>query len=309
MASMQINSCPACSSPRIHHMCTVQDRIVPNPLEYWQIYCCRVCGFGWTSPQPSADDLPKYYPTTYHGDTRKTLDEYLSGSLTRSRSWRGEREKVELVEQYVDGGKILDVGCGEGRFLWAMDPERWTRTGVDFAAATIREIRARIPSLRMIVGDLASESLAGELFDVITFWHALEHMPDTAGCLNRARELLRPGGLVFISLPNLDSLQAGLFKEHWYCFDDVPRHLYHFSRRSLDLFLSRAGLKVIRHMFFSRRVSFHSLKHSLLQWSTQACHSRAPYYLIKPLLTVFPLVEHLTGKYGIITTIAGKFPR
>jgi len=279
---------------------------MPRPDEQWQILRCKECGFGWTYPVPSVDQLRSYYPPGYIGDVGKTLEEYLSGKLLRTRSWRSETSKVALVEKYVSRGTILDVGCGDGKFLWALDSRRWNPVGVDFGGETLRLVQEKMPLLRLISGDLFSAALAEGSFNAITFWHALEHIPDPSATLVRASELLCPGGWLFMSLPNLDSLQAGLFKSCWYPFDDVPRHLYHFTKRSLRLFLSRARMDVQANLFFSRQVNFHSLKHSLLCWSEERLGCRIPYYLLKPFLFAFPVLEQITGRFGIFTTVAQK---
>ena len=254
----------------------------------------------------SEEEIKHYYPPTYHGDTLQTIEAFLSGELQRSRSWKGEKEKGELVQQFVEGGRILDVGCADGKFLWALDPEKWDRTGVEFAEQTVRLVNEKIRDLTLIEGDLFSDQLPENSFDVITFWHVLEHLPRSREVLKRVHELLRPGGRLFISLPNFDSLQAQLFQRHWYAFDDVPRHLYHFAPRPLDLLLKENGLKVCKHVFFSTRVNFHCLKYSLINWSEAHFGSRLPYYMLKPLLMVFPLAERFSGRWGMLTTISRK---
>ena len=274
--------------------------------ETWQIKRCTSCGYGWTDPVLPAEALRAHYPDSYHGDTAAMLDDFLSGKLVASRSWRGEVEKVRVVQSFVKGGDILDVGCGDARFLLALLPQNWRRTGIDFARETLELVAARISCLRLIPGSIDTEKLEPESFDVLTLWHVLEHLPDPGMTLEKAARLARPNGWVFVSLPNFGSLQASLFRRYWYCFDDVPRHLHHFSRRSLDLLLQRAGFQVRRHLFFSRRVNFHSLKHSLLHWSEDSFRSRAPYYALKPLLFAFPAVEAVTRRYGILTTVAQK---
>jgi 2-polyprenyl-3-methyl-5-hydroxy-6-metoxy-1,4-benzoquinol methylase len=203
-------------------------------------------------------------------------------------------------------GRILDVGCGDARFLLALDPGKWQRTGVDFSGENLRVMGARFPGLRLTCGGIQSGELEDSEFDAITLWHVLEHLPEPEAALRRAAELLSPGGWLFVSLPNLDSLQAAFFRKHWFCFDDVPRHLHHFSPRSLERLLRNAGLTVREHVFFSRRVSFHSLKHSLVHWSEVSFGSRIPYYLLKPLLFGFVAAEILTRRYGIVTIVAQK---
>ncbi len=284
--------------------CCAADRLAPRPGERWKIIRCRSCGFGWTFPPLAPEEIPAHYPPEYAGDVARTLDEYFSGQLARTRSWRGETEKVRLVERYVRGGRILDVGTGDGKFLWALEPARWDRTGVEMSRATVDAVRAKMPDLRLICGDVHSPELQPGEYEAVTFWHALEHLPDPHRVLARAAGLLRPGGWLFVSLPNLDSLQARLFREHWYAFGDVPRHLYHFSPGSLGRLLGEAGLAVHARRLFSARVNMHCLKHSLLHWSENRFGSRVPYYLLKPAILGFPLLERLTGRHGITTVIA-----
>ncbi len=297
-------ACPVCGGTEVENYCTAVDRVLPRPDETWQIQRCCGCGLGWTSPMPA--DPGAYYPPSYLGNTRRTLDEFLSGRLQHSRSWRGEAEKARLVERICPGGRILDVGCGDGKFLWALETSRWDRTGVEYSRDTVELVRSRLPDLNLIAGDIYAPPLAAASFDVITFWHVLEHLPAPRRVIARAAALLQEGGWLVVSLPNLDSLQAALFRRHWYAFDDVPRHLYHFSRAALDRLLTSAGLRIQRHLLFSPRVNFHALKHSLLHWSEAGPGGRAFYYALKPILYLFPLLERLTGRYGILTVIARK---
>jgi SAM-dependent methyltransferase len=300
--------CPLCGSSRTRIFCQAFDRVRRTPQETWEILQCLDCRFGWTYPPLEEGTINRYYPPTYLGDTARMIREFQAGELQKSRSWRKETEKAELVERYVKGGRILDVGCADARFLLALDGRKWTRTGVEFSEPTVRLVCEAFPDLRLIPGDIYSESLEPGSFDVICFWHVLEHLPSPTKVLTRVRELLKPGGVVFISLPNLDSFQARLFRRFWYGFDDVPRHLHHFSPRSLQGILSAAGLKFLHGpLLFSRIVSFHSLKYSLINWSEERFRSRAGYYALKPFLYGFAVLERLAGSAGIITVVAGLF--
>jgi SAM-dependent methyltransferase len=300
-----MEQCPVCFGQQWELFTTAVDRFSLRPEESWGIQRCQECGLGWTTPVLSEQEIKAYYPPTYHGDTVRTIEAFLSGELQRSRSWKGEEEKVDLVQRFVDKGRILDVGCADGKFLWALDPEKWDRTGVDFAEPTVRLVKEKIRDLSLIEGDLFSDKLPENSFDVITFWHVLEHLPQPRAVLERTHKLLRPGGWLFISLPNFNSLQARLFQRHWYSLD-VPRHLYHFAPRPLNLLLKESGLKVRKHILFSPRVNFHSLKYSLINWSEAQFGSRLPYYILKPLLMVFPLLERFSGMWGNLTTISRR---
>ena len=282
------------------------DRIRRAPDESWDVMRCQACGFGWTEPLLSADELVRYYPPTYLGETGRRIEEFLCGTLQRSRSWRGEVQKVRLLERYVARGRILDIGCGDGKFLWALPPDRYEAVGVERCADTVDLVSRRFPRIRMIAGDAYSGELEPLGYDGITLWHVLEHLPEPSLVLHRLAGLLRPGGCLFVSLPGFDSLQARLFGRFWYGFDDVPRHLHHFSRAALDQLLEKSGFRVIRHLLFSPLVNFHALKHSLLNWTCERFGSRIPYYLLKPMLPGLQLLERITGRYGMRTVIARR---
>ncbi|MFQ5737871.1 MAG: class I SAM-dependent methyltransferase [Acidobacteriota bacterium] len=296
-----MNECPLCSGGRTELFCGVADPDLAATR--WEIWRCRECGYGWTHPLVGKDDLASCYPPGYLGDAERTLRDFLSGQLQKTRSWRGETEKVKLVERFVSAGRILDVGCADGKFLLALDSRKWSRTGVEFISEVVGTVRSMIPVLEVFAGDIYAPELEAGSFDVITFWHVLEHLHDPHRVLRRASSLLRPGGWVFISLPNFDSLQARIFRRYWYAFD-VPRHLHHFSPRPLRRLLRQSGLVPWAEVFFSRAYNFHQLKHSLLRCSQAAFSTRFPYYLVKPFLFAFPPMERLSGRYGVLTMVA-----
>lgn len=267
---------------------------------------CPECRGGWTSPPLPEEAIASYYPESYLGNTEKTIEEFRSGNLQRSRSWRKETEKVKLLERYQAGGRVLDVGCADGKFLWALDPGRWERWGVEFSARTAELVKREMPGLQILPGDIYHPGLPCNHFQAITLWHVLEHLPRPEKVLARAAALLAEGGLAVISLPNMDSIQAGLFGMHWYGYDDVPRHLYHFSPAALSGLLKEAGFEVLGRYYSSRLLNFHCLKHSLLNWAGPKPAGRWLYYLLKPGLFTLVWAEGLTGRYGIMTVVARK---
>jgi SAM-dependent methyltransferase len=120
----------------------------------------------------------------------------------------------------------------------------WQVMGVDIAAETVHRIRDRL-GLPALVGSLPHPELGPESFDVITMWHALEHVPDPAGVLRAARQLLTADGQLLVAVPNIDSLAFRVFGQAWFGLD-LPRHLTHFSPWTLHLMLERAGFRVER---------------------------------------------------------------
>src|SRR6202007_3487231 len=80
-------------------------------------------------------------------------------------------------------------------------------------------------------------------FDAITLWHVLEHVHDLNGTMNSLKKLLKEKGKLLIAVPNYTSLDASIYKEHWAAYD-VPRHLYHFSPKSMEALAGKHGLRI-----------------------------------------------------------------
>ena len=259
------HNCPVCGSPGAAHFCHYKER--HKPRFTWEVRQCPRCRYGWTVPQLSTEQLAAYYTADYLGDIEKTLEEHRLGKLHGTRSWRRETEKAALVERFQRGGTILDLGCAGAYFLLALDPAKWKRFGVELIGEVVDLVRPNNPDLEVVDGDIFSASLPEASFDVITMWHVFEHLHGPEAVLRRIRDLLRPGGWIFVSLPNLDSLQARIFRHNWFAFDDIPRHLHHYSPRSLERLFEGAGLSVVDHIFFCRMANLHQLKHSTIHWS------------------------------------------
>jgi 2-polyprenyl-3-methyl-5-hydroxy-6-metoxy-1,4-benzoquinol methylase len=298
-----MNQCPFCSASDTRLFCSVPDPLPERQGTTWRIQCCDRCRAAWTLPRISSKELAGYYPPSYLGDTHRTLEMFFSGELARTRAWRNQVDKVHFIERFIQGGRLLDVGCGDGRFLWALHSKRWDRTGVEPVGPVVELVRARFPEIRFVLGDVFSPELQEETFDVITLWHVIEHFQDPFGAIQRLSRMLRPNGLLVVSTPNFAGWQARLFREHWYAFDS-PRHLFHFSPIALTAVLQNAGLQIHGSYFFSRVENFHQLKHTVLHWSKTRLHSRVPYYATKPLLLAVPWLESWTRSWGVFTMVA-----
>ena len=257
-----------------------------------------------------------YYPPGYWGDVVKT-----PGSVSNRTTGVGPLlapgvGKVRLLERYLRKGSVLDVGCGDGKFLWGLDAGRWRRTGIEPSRRVVELVRAADSGHRLrdrgpVLGAAATpvpstRSRSGTCWS--TFRTRDECCAGSAICCG-------PRAGSSSSLPNLSSLQARIFRRHWYAFDDVPRHLFHYSPRSLALLLEQEGFEVRERLGFSRIIGFHCLKHSLVNWSESLFGSRIPYYLLKPILPLCALLERAVRRSGIITLVvqngarAGRSPK
>jgi len=151
----------------------------------------------------------------------------------------GHRKRLRLIERYVAGGTLVDVGSGAGGFVAEVAARpRWRAIAVEpdpKAAEACRRVGAQVVTARWEEARLPAGSA-----DVITFWEVLEHLHDPVAAIVEARRVLRPHGLLVISTPNRDSLDARLFGPFWVGYE-LPRHLNVFSQRQLAQMLARQG--------------------------------------------------------------------
>ena len=203
----------------------------------FQIADCRACGCTITSPQPA--DLSPYYPATYYGspDQRRfpKVVEWMQRQLYARR--------VRMVEHFASmpPGKVLDVGCGRGLLLQAFRERGWQVQGTEFSAHAARIPREAL-GLDVAVGDLVEQKFPSETFDAVTLWHVLEHVPDPRVLIAEISRILKPGGVLFLGIPNVGGWEARLCRDKWFHLD-VPRHLNHLTRERLRQLLEERGFE------------------------------------------------------------------
>ncbi len=234
------DSCPVCRSKNILPILSVKDYTVS--LEHFEIWECRQCTLRFTQNIPDEDDIGRYYQSENyisHSDTNEGLINKLYHRVRR-RTLNQKRRLVKNVTG-ITQGSILDIGSGTGAFLNTMKSGNWNVTGLEPGES------ARAKSLQLYGLQLESSEklflLRPESFDAITMWHVLEHVHDLHGYINQIATLLKPGGKLFIAVPNYLSYDEEIYRAFWAAYD-VPRHLYHFSPASIKELLSLHGLVV-----------------------------------------------------------------
>jgi SAM-dependent methyltransferase len=140
-------------------------------------------------------------------------------------------------------GRIFDMGCGRGSFLKIMKQDGWAVQGLELNKALAESIQAahQIPVLS---GDLLKAKLPPGSFEVITISHVLEHVRRPRQIIEECYRLLRPGGLLVISIPHIGSLQSRLGGRVWFHLD-VPNHLHHFTEKGLLDLVTKIGLQPV----------------------------------------------------------------
>ena len=193
-----------------------------------------------TSPQPSLENLPKYYESEdyiSHTDSKRSLFEKMY-QIIKSYS---VNKKVGLINQYhSQKGKLLDIGAGTGDFLSIAKKAGWEITGIE------PNQKAKSIAIAKNVNFAENlESLPSQSFDVITMWHVLEHVPDIENQIKTLKRLIKPNGTIIIAVPNYKSFDAKYYGSFWAAYD-VPRHLWHFSKTAIEKLFAKEDLKLIK---------------------------------------------------------------
>lgn len=260
-------SCPLCRS-------TAGRCADASPIDGpWRIVSCD-CGLCYTSPRPPDGQWEKWYGEDYgphrlrakrrrwHTPLRERLDrrllEIYRGYAPGEADSRTRRLLATLFSPILGrllnpyflpphgGCRLLDFGCGTGKYMARMRDLGWEVLGVDRSSRAVSLAR-ELAGVPAVLGTLPEdrEVLAGEpLFDLATCWEVLEHVDDPAATLASIRELLLPTGRLVLTVPNFAGWGARFFGREWIGLD-LPRHLTHFTPATLEAMLRATGYRVV----------------------------------------------------------------
>lgn len=248
----QILRCDLCSSDRL----TPEGSMVDTRLhtgERFHLARCEPCGLVMVSPRPTPAAIGAYYPDTYEPHNRsgaaaaswhrRATDRAGAGPLARALLAVREILSPWMIPVRQGDDRILDIGCATGQFLRIMRDLGWDTAGIELSPDAARAARAGGAHVEVAHAD--RKVFDDETFDVVHSSHLLEHTFSPRTTLEHVHAYLKPGGRLYLAVPNYGSLQRRLWGSYW-CGAEVPRHLYFFTRTSLRLLLERAGFTDIR---------------------------------------------------------------
>ncbi len=211
---------------------------------------CKGCGVFFTVERPTE----KRMMALYDGNTliRERPDTITKNEECKP-AWK-MAEHAQLLDRISDlgvsGGALLDVGCFSGLFLSNASKRGFDVSGVEPNHEAYLHVRD-FWGFEVAHGTLSAADLASERFSVVSFLDVIEHVPDPVSELKEALRLLRPGGLLLLVTPNVKGLpQRAVKTKRWFTrepfcpIDDVPWHLWGFTRESLALCVEKAGFTV-----------------------------------------------------------------
>lgn len=220
------------------HFLTVKDHSVSK--ENFELYRDEHLDMLFTKPKPNAIDLPKYYESDdyiSHTDGKRSFFEHFYHFIKNI----ALKHKLRLINSLCnERGKILDIGAGTGDLLLVAKKNGWETIGYEPNAKA-----RKIAENKGIKFTSETSNLENASFDIITMWHVLEHVSDVEAQIKELKRLIKPTGAILIAVPNFNSYDALYYKEFWAAFD-VPRHLSHFSKKSIALLFEVQNLKLAK---------------------------------------------------------------
>jgi len=297
------------------------------------VVSCLRCGLTYTNPRPDKNEILEYYNQDYYGINNVKFKGLIEKFIHLKRKIRALR-----IIKIINSGKILDVGCGRGIFLNYMKELGWEVYGTEITDIAAKFAKKILKS-NIFIGPLEDHKFPDNFFDVITLFHVLEHLPHPLKTLQEIYRILKPNGLLVISVPNINSWQAQIFKTKWFHLD-IPRHFFHFDYKSLSKMLPKEKWHILKikrfsfefepfgwvqsilNIFFNSNLLYNILKakttntltyyakiqFKIFRWSTILLNIGWGLILLGPVLLI-SMLSSLTNYNGIIEIYYQKYKK
>jgi len=238
---MEYLNCNLCGMKKAHLIFKLRNKYPPIG-EMLNIVKCNNCGLVYLNSSLHLGETKKYYPQEYFSRLNlKRMDERGKNRLDTKC-----KNRLNEILYFKKSGKVLDIGCGDGYFLNYLKQKGWQVRGVEISEFAAQKIKEKY-DIDIFCGELSQAGYPEEYFDVVSLFEVLEHLPDPSGTLLEVQRIIKKTGLLIMTVPNFDSLQRLLFGKYWHIIDP-PRHLFYFSRTTLDNILKKSNfsLSIIR---------------------------------------------------------------
>jgi SAM-dependent methyltransferase len=224
--------CPLCGNEAVRDWLRAPDRFHGRQQNF-KLVRCSACSLVWLSDRPEPGEMRLHYTDAYHRVV------WASGQNSPER-WE---DRKSALMQWKQSGRLVDLGCSSGAFLECMSSDAWKLHGVEMWAEGARTAEMR-SGAHVFVGNIVDAPFPSESFDAITCFDVLEHLYEPWRVMARVAEWLKPGGIFYVLVPNVDSAEARAFGRYWNGLD-LPRHLFHYSPESLKFLADSAGLLAV----------------------------------------------------------------
>lgn len=216
--------CPICSSNSLQILC------VRREIPY---ICCKSCNHAFAAPKDPEEKAPVKKGQSHYMAPAKQSWDY---SELKAKFLYDKR--LSAIESLVSRGKLLDIGCSTGSFIFTAKKRGWDASGVEIIMDHISAAQSR--GLTVLPGPVENLSLPADTFSAITLWQVLEHIPNPISLLKEIFRILKPGGILALTTPNIRSIGWRILHEKWPAIEP-ENHFHLFSGLSLTTVTRNTG--------------------------------------------------------------------
>lgn len=298
IAKVSVSNCPCCGSAARRYLFDVHEHEYDNTTsDGFPMQECTTCGAWYLDPRPAESTLNLIYPSNYYAyvldskepaatDVQQHRSSFQQrvGVKTAAKRYAPVLRHMQLAAQT----RWLDVGCGNGQTLdWLRALHGFSGVGLDLSENAVRHCKAR--GFEAYVGRFEEWQAPPEvgLFDVVHSSHVIEHVVSPRQYMEKAFQLLKPGGLAVFMTPNTDTADAKFFGKNWGGLH-APRHWALLNRRSAKQLCESTGFEYLGDYF----------SHNPFFW-LWSCHSVAENSLGRPVADALFPSDHKAINSGL----------
>lgn len=212
-------------------VCCSTELIQPFPTQFPQLFECKLCRHVFAYPMPEDSELNRFYA------------QYPAYGRVSAVTVRRYRELLKSFEDFRKHNRLLEIGCGDGFFLDVARSEGWEVYGTEYNPRSIAVCKSKGIPIRD--GEVRPSDWAITDFDVVLSMEVIEHTRDVRHEAAAMIALCRPGGLLYLTTPNFNSISRRILGANWsvICY---PEHLQYFNRRSLKKLFNSLGIDTVK---------------------------------------------------------------
>lgn len=212
----------------------------------YSIVKCPVCNAYNLAPFPTNEQLSRAYDDSYYGAKEEKFEGVFEKAMDYFRFLRAKK----IAKYMPENGKILDIGCGNGRFLMSINKAgNYKLFGIELPGNSAKRA-SRHPEINLKVGRLQQDDFNPETFDVVSMFHVFEHLDNPSELLDLIDVIIKKNGHLVMSFPNIGSNQSRKFKGNWLHLDP-PRHLFFFENIDIIRIMKSRGYDLVREDYLS----------------------------------------------------------
>ena len=245
--SYSLCECPLCGGKEFVPLLRARDYHYGNPGEFTQVQCTG-CSLAFLDPMYEEEELGAFYPNDYYAFTDRFSVSLPAPSLKAkvSRLFVPPEHKT-CDPKFERPGRMLDIGCGAGWFIFQMKEQGWDVKGVEPNVHAARFGRSK-KNLDIFPGSLLDANFSPQAFDYVRMNHSFEHMEHPNRILDEIYRILADDGKLMIGVPNRDSFSARIFGRFWYHLA-LPVHTFSYSVQTLSRMLAKHNFNVEKVVF------------------------------------------------------------